>query len=156
MDSGPESYVICLKNGWKEQTFFGQSNLGVDNLFIPMGCDPYDSPAWIMAYFGVGYNTLDDFINYDIDSFVNSNPSYVAKEIIIDSTNAQSDEVKCYLIESNNYDSKQYVAYFSSEFTNFCFALAFQVFGSIDEYYDDFLYASLNSRILPVQLPMAE
>ena len=147
-----QTYIITLQAGWQMMMEFAQTTLGIDNFFIPEGFTPQDAPAGIMAYTDYQFDTLDEFIRNDLESFISQNPSYKSHPLSLQSEHVKADSIQCLVLQSDISPIQQYIAYFGADFTDFHFALAFQVFGETEKFYKDFLYATQNSYISPFNL----
>ncbi len=139
------NYVIMLDEKWVMK-MKEANQMGMDNFFIPEGYTLNNAPAGIMAYIGVGYDSLQDFIDDDMEKFVSENSEYqysrIDKEI-----NNEDNEVALYKLFKNNNPVIQYIGYFGNN-SDFHFALALQLFEPNETYLEDFYTSMENSRIL--------
>lgn len=140
------NYTVVLDKKWVPQMNAARS-MGMDNFFIPKGFNMNNAPAGIMLYHGTGFQSLQSFIDDDLKDFTKQNSGYLYNKIESSAENDSGLEMIMMKIYSPNSEIVQYICYLSDD-TDFCIAIALQLFEENDEYFEDFLTSSKQSQIL--------
>lgn len=65
-----------------------------------------------MVYIGVDYNSMTEFIESDLQSFLMRNPGYKAERIERDIVNVEDNMVELHHIYSPDFPVEQYITYY--------------------------------------------